>query len=107
MKGWWRCAALAASLLTGQLAVSDAAKADVISLVPVATQGLAAPLFATHARDGSGRLFVVEQEGRVRILANGVLVQRPFLNIANRVLAGGERGLLGLAFHPRFRRNGR
>jgi hypothetical protein len=45
--------------------------------------------------------------GRIRILRGGTLVQRPFLDIASRVLAAGERGLLGLTFHPRFSANGR
>jgi len=73
----------------------------------VVSTGLAAPLFITHAGDGSGRLFVLEQSGRIRVVAGGSLVQRPFLDIADRVLAGGERGLLGLAFHPQFSANGR
>ena len=59
------------------------------------------------AGDGSGRLFILEQEGRIRILAGGTLRQLPFLNLTDRVLAGGERGLLGLAFHPQFRSNRR
>ena len=68
----------------------------------VAVSGLEAPLAIAHAGDGSGRLFVVEQEGRVRIVRDGELVREPFLDIADRVLAGGEQGLLGLAFHPSF-----
>ena len=52
---------------------------------------------------GSGRLFVVEQPGRIRIVANGALAPAPFLDIASRLLSGGERGLLGLAFHPDYR----
>jgi glucose/arabinose dehydrogenase len=79
---------------------------------PVAFERLADGLgnltFLTHAGDGSGRLFVVEQRGVVRILASdGQLADEPFLDIADRVSAGGERGLLGLAFHPDFRDNGR
>ena len=64
--------------------------------------GLDAPLLVTHAGDGSGRLFVVEQPGRIRVVAAGRLIDRPLLDISRRVSAGGERGLLGLAFHPRF-----
>jgi glucose/arabinose dehydrogenase len=64
--------------------------------------GLSSPLFATGAGDGSGRLFVVEQPGRIRIVRDGRLAERPFLDIDDRVLAGGERGLLGLAFPPGF-----
>ena len=77
-----------------------------IRLVPMATAGLDSPLFATTANDGSGRLFIVEQGGKIRVL-KGALEARPFLDISSRVLAGGERGLLGLAFHPAFATNRR
>jgi glucose/arabinose dehydrogenase len=69
--------------------------------------GLERPVFVGHAGDGSGRLFVLEQAGRIRIVENGALRRRPFLDLTDRVLSGGERGLLGLAFHPEFRSNGR
>lgn len=78
-----------------------------IALSPLATQELESPLFLTHARDGSGRLFVVEQPGRIRIVEQGELLPLPFLDIHDRILSGGERGLLGLAFHPDFRRTGK
>jgi len=77
-----------------------------IALSHLATQELESPLFLTHARDGSGRLFVVEQPGRIRIVEQGELLPLPFLDIHDRILSGGERGLLGLAFHPDFRRTG-
>src|SRR3954464_5187778 len=97
------------AVLVSQVAVapSNAEAQTSIRLVPVVSTGLAAPVFITHAGDGSGRLFILEQSGRIRILAGEALVQRPFLDIADRVLAGGERGLLGLAFHPQYRTNGR
>jgi glucose/arabinose dehydrogenase len=71
-----------------------------IALQPV-LNGLSGPVFATTARDGSGRLFIVEQEGVIRVLHPG---QAPslFLDISFRVLSGGERGLLGLTFHPQY-----
>ena len=53
------------------------------------------------------RLFVVEQLGRVRIIEHGVLREQPFLDIVGRVSCCGERGLLGIAFHPDFESNGR
>ena len=56
----------------------------------------------TNAGDGSGRLFVAEQEGRIRIVKDGALVERPFIDITGRIASGGERGLLGLAFHPDY-----
>jgi glucose/arabinose dehydrogenase len=100
---------LGAGALAAQLAAAPRAEAQraTIGLAPVVTAGLAAPLFVTHAGDGSGRLFVVEQPGRVRIVSGGALAATPFLDIADRVLTGGERGLLGLAFHPRYGSNGR
>ncbi|MBI5606424.1 MAG: PQQ-dependent sugar dehydrogenase, partial [Deltaproteobacteria bacterium] len=68
--------------------------------------GLTNPVQITHAGDGSNRLFIVEQPGRIRIVENGVLLSTPFLDIgstgANRVLSGGEQGLLGIAFPPGF-----
>ena len=54
-----------------------------------------------------GRLFVVEQSGRIRIFENEVLRPTPFLDIANTIVAGGEQGLLGLAFHPNYAVNGK
>ena len=85
----------------------ESARRPSLALKPVITKGLAQPLYLTHAGDGSGRLFVVEQSGRIRILAQGLLQSVPFLDISNLVLTGGERGLLGLAFHPDYARNGR
>jgi len=64
--------------------------------------GLEAPLDVATAGDGSGRLFVVEQAGRIRIVDEGTLGERPFLDVSARIASGGERGLLGLAFHPEF-----
>jgi len=58
--------------------------------------------------DGSGRLFVIEKVGRIRIIENNQLVEAPFLDISERVGArGNEQGLLGLVFHPRYQENGR
>lgn len=74
-------------------------------LEPVGT--FTTPVFATHAGDGSGRLFVVEQAGVVRSLVPGAPGRAVFLDIRDRVLSGGERGLLGLAFHPTFESNRR
>ncbi len=55
---------------------------------------------------GDPRLFVVEQSGRIRIVRDGRFMARPFLDLSRTVSTGGERGLLGLAFHPRYARNG-
>ncbi len=68
--------------------------------------GLESPLFVGHAGDGSGRLFVVEQAGRIRVVREGRLVAEPYLDLTDRIDAGGERGLLGLAFSPTFEVDG-
>jgi glucose/arabinose dehydrogenase len=68
--------------------------------------GLRSPV-DLQAPPGDCRLFVVEQPGLIRVMRNGALVGAPFLDIASRVRSGGEQGLLGLAFHPRFADNGR
>jgi glucose/arabinose dehydrogenase len=64
--------------------------------------GIQNPTEIAHAGDGSGRLFVAEQAGRIRIVRNGQTLTRPFLDISDRVNCCGERGLLGLAFPPGF-----
>ena len=64
--------------------------------------GFDQPVFVTSAGDGSGRLFVVEQAGRIRVIDGGQVSSTPFLDITDRVTYGGERGLLGLAFPPGF-----
>jgi len=69
--------------------------------------GLDTPVGIANAGDGSGRLFVVEKPGRIRIVRNGALSSIPFLDITDRVGSGGsEQGLLGLAFHPAYVQNG-
>jgi glucose/arabinose dehydrogenase len=64
--------------------------------------GLDQPVFVTTAGDGSGRLFVAEQPGRIRVVEDGQVHATPFLDITDRVAAGGERGMLGVAFPPGF-----
>ena len=70
-----------------------------LALEPV-TDGLDQPLDIAWRADDPTTLFVVEQAGRIRIVRNGARAARPFLDIAGKVRAGGEQGLLGLAFHP-------
>jgi glucose/arabinose dehydrogenase len=53
------------------------------------------------------RLFVAEQAGRIRIIRDGAVVATPFLDMSSRTAPGGERGLLGLAFHPKYAQNGK
>lgn len=87
--------------------------AAAVTLKPI-VGGLSKPLYVTHANDQSGRLFVVEKPGTIRIVKDGVLLSEPFLDIRDRVIsdesipAGDvEQGLLSVAFHPEYRSNGR
>ncbi|HVS13470.1 MAG TPA: PQQ-dependent sugar dehydrogenase [Thermoanaerobaculia bacterium] len=68
--------------------------------------GLVRPLGIVDPGDGSGRLFVVEQDGRIRIWKGAALEPAPFLDLSAAVECCGERGLLGLAFHPGYAVNG-
>jgi glucose/arabinose dehydrogenase len=78
-----------------------------LEMVPVA-DNLEEPVFVTTAPGDPGRLYVVEQAGRIRVLdADGVMADTPFLDLSADVVSGGERGLLGLAFHPDYADNGR
>lgn len=77
-----------------------------LELAPVAG-GFTSPLDLQQPNDQSGRLFVVEQGGKVRILdASGSVAPTAFLDLTSRVTSGGEMGLLGLAFHPGYSQNG-
>ncbi len=69
--------------------------------------GFDQPLFVGAADGDASRLYVVEQTGRIRLLVNGSLAATPFLDIRGAISSGGERGLLGLAFHPSYNANGR
>jgi glucose/arabinose dehydrogenase len=67
--------------------------------------GFRNPVLVTNAGDGSRRLFVVEQTtGLIRIIAGGTTLTVPFLDLHTAISTGGERGLLGLAFHPSYPR---
>ena len=76
-----------------------------ISFQEVAS-GLTNPVFITNAGDGSGRIFIIEQGGYIRILKNGSLLATPFLDVHTIIKSGGEQGLLALAFHPSYSTNG-
>jgi glucose/arabinose dehydrogenase len=72
-----------------------------LKLDPFISNGLTTPVFLTQPLD-DGRIFVVEQPGRIRLVKNGQLQTTPFLDISSRVLSGSERGLLSVAFHPQY-----
>ncbi|HWC19986.1 MAG TPA: PQQ-dependent sugar dehydrogenase [Terriglobales bacterium] len=64
--------------------------------------GFTSPLDLEQPDDGSGRLFVVEQGGKIKILQNGSILTTPFLDLSSKITTGGEMGLLGVTFHPDF-----
>ncbi len=77
-----------------------------ISIDEVIASGFTKPLQLTHAGDGSNRIFVVEQPGTIRIIQDGTVLPNPFLDLSHLTQDVGERGLLGLAFHPDYADNG-
>ena len=99
------CFALSFAELSLLLSVPAAAQGGgnfpKISLTQFAT-GFELQTYITNAGDQSGRLFVVEQKGRVKILKNATVRGTLFLDITDRVLSGGERGLLSIAFPPGY-----
>src|SRR6476660_1344279 len=70
--------------------------------------GFNVPVEVVNAGDATNRLFIVQQNGIVRVYdpANGGLQADPFLDVSNIITYGGERGLLSMAFHPEFENNG-
>jgi hypothetical protein len=101
-----RLAGAAAGALAGALLALAPVPARAVTSTLVAG-GFSAPVDLVNAADGSGRLFVVEQGGAVWILQGGQRGAAPFLDLSTLVACCNERGLLGLAFHPRYRDNGR
>lgn len=91
---------------TPETSVDFQPDAITLALEPV-VEDLQSPIFVTHAGDGSNRLFVVEKAGVIRIVADGALLDTPFLDIREQVNSNGnEQGLLGLAFAPAYGENG-
>jgi len=68
--------------------------------------GLSSPLYVTTPPGDISRLFIVEQTGAIRIVKDGSLLPAPFLDLSGRIVAGGEQGLLGLAFDPEYATTG-
>ncbi len=77
-----------------------------LSLEPV-VDGFRQPLLVTNAGDGAGRLFIVEKAGLIKVMRDGDVLSVPFLDLSGAVSTESERGLLGLAFSPEYKRNGR
>lgn len=108
---------VALALLLGIVAYAcdDGAPSDVcptdpmplpeLTATPITSVPFASPVFVTQAPGRPDALWVVEQGGRIQLVRNGEVTT--FLDIRSRVISGGERGLLGLAFHPEYATNGR
>jgi glucose/arabinose dehydrogenase len=94
----------AATALALPLAVLPAApaSADVSLTLVQRASGLSQPTQVTAAHDGSGRLFVTEKTGKVRVVRDGKVLRTPFLDLSSRVRTDGEGGLLSVAFHPDY-----
>ena len=84
------------------------AQPDLLSEVVLrqVASGLFRPTSIAHAGDGSGRLFVARQQGEIHVIDDGVVKDALFLDLRGRISCCGERGLLGVAFHPDFLSNG-
>jgi glucose/arabinose dehydrogenase len=102
-----KCPRFLRCLVAAALLALPAPLLAAIQVVPVVSSGLAGPLFAGNAGDGTNRLFIVEKGGVIRVLQPGASAPTAFLDIHAKVDTGGERGLLGLAFHPQYASNGR
>ncbi len=103
-----RSRGLVATGLIGMGLIVGEARGDFprLALEAVSVNELESPVGLTNAGDGSGRLFVVNQRGRIDVISNGSVLDTPFLDLSSRLVAErdgfDERGLLGLAFHPNF-----
>ena len=79
-----------------------------LALKAVSLSQITSPVCISNAGDGSGRLFVCDQAGQIRIIQDGMLLPTPFLNLTSKLVtlsnSYDERGLLGLAFHPNFKK---
>jgi len=111
----WGALLLAAALSIGALAATTprpaepsaaAAQPNYSIALQLVAPGLSSPVDVTHAGDGSGRLFVVEQAGRIRVIKQGTLLPQPYLDISALVSCCSERGLLSVAFDPDYATNG-
>ncbi|HSD83874.1 MAG TPA: PQQ-dependent sugar dehydrogenase, partial [Anaerolineae bacterium] len=87
-------------------AASIATDFTIVMSPVVASGALDQPVEISNAGDGSGRLFVLEQSGYIRVIKNGTLLSTPYLTLAAQVACCNERGLLGLEFDPEFGTNG-
>ena len=92
---------IASILIPAILSATARAGQTPLTTTRIAT-GLTSPIYVTHLAGDYDRLFIVEQCGRVKIFKNGAVQSQLFLDLSTKVSCSGERGLLGLAFHPEY-----
>lgn len=92
--------------IAGGLTATSFAAFPTLKLEPVVLQQLYSPTNITNSPDGSGRVFICDQPGKIHILQNSMILPVPFLDVGGKMVPIGpgysERGLLGMAFHPGF-----
>lgn len=99
-------------ILNGNISIEKITQEGCLCVQPYDQLSFRNPVFLKHAGDGSHRLFIGEQIGLVHIMyPNGTLLKDPFLDIRADIKTtpskGDERGMLGMAFHPRYTENGK
>ena len=107
MKSLGVLAIVVAAALPGAACGSSASRGAAQPHLRQIASGLDSPTYITSAPGQKGVLYVTEQPGRVRVIVNGKLRAQPFLDITGMVKAGGEQGLLSIAFHPGYAKNHR
>jgi len=93
--------------LFGAFGVLLSSNVFAVKLEPVVPGGIIQPVYVTPAPGEAGKLYIIEQRGRILVHENNKVQQPPFLNIQPKVVSGGELGLLSIAFHPKFASNRR
>ena len=99
--GRWLIALAAGAFLVAPGPTLAQGPSPIVALEPIAS-GLDRPVAVTHAGDGSGRLFITLQGGKVVVHDGRIVLPTAFLDISSLVLCCGERGLLSVAFHPNY-----
>jgi len=99
-----------APLLFSGLHQQNDPKGPVIKVVPVA-KGFTGPVAMDCPKDGTGRLFICEQTGKIKIIKEGKVLEQIFIDLGSKLdkvnKVYSEKGLLGIAFHPKYKTNGR
>jgi glucose/arabinose dehydrogenase len=84
---------------------------DINLKLKLVSKGFTSPVGMASPKDGSNRLFVIEQRGKIKIIEKSVVLSIPFLDVSDKMdelnIGYSEKGLLGLAFHPQYKKNGR